>query len=161
MQWSKLRTKLRSFVAPNLRSRVDFHLTNYRHHSDHAHEIWITVDKKRVFTASYCNNMIEENVLQRRTGLRVWEEGEEGKRAVDALAEREIHDAGDVVSTFRTYLDLDPQVALTSTDPILRALAIIDRRVGVRTLKELKVSDEAHSLVGTLYLLRLGDTKAR
>ena len=155
MQWSKIRIKLLSRIAPSIRGRVDFHLTNYRRHSDHAHEVWITLDSERVFTASYCANQIAENVLQARTGLAAWRGGPEGKRATDTLASRGIHDAGDVVSTFRTYLDLDPQVALTSSDPILKALAIVDRRIGGRTLKQLKMRTQEHPLVKAFYSVRM------
>jgi hypothetical protein len=154
MQWSRIRTRLLSLLTPQLSGRVDFHLTSYRP-SGHNHEVWITVDKKRVFTASYCRNQIEENVLQWETGLRIWAEGEEGKKALDVLTANEIHDAGDVVSTFRTYLDLDPKVALTSTDPILKALAIGDRRIGVRSLQRLKLKEDEHSLVRIFHKLRL------
>ena len=94
MQWSKIRSRLRALVAPEAQHRVDFHLTNYREHSGHAHELWVTVDKHRVFSASYCNHMIEESVLSYRTGLRLWGEGPDGKRALDILTKREVHDAG-------------------------------------------------------------------
>lgn len=158
MQWSKIRTQLRSLVTPSLAKRVDFHLTNYRHHSDHAHEVWITVDKERVFTASYCAHMIEECVMSGRTGLPYWGVGKSEKELDDLLIAREVHAATDVVGTLRTYLDLDPKVALTSTDPLLKALAIVDRRVGSRTIRELKVSDDEHSLVKTFFALRKGSS---
>ena len=101
MQWSKVRTRLRACVCPELRKRVDFHLTNYREYGSRAHEVWITVDGEKVFSASYCDYMISENVLQRETGLRTWGEAEEGKLAHDILARAEIHDASVTVYTFR------------------------------------------------------------
>ena len=73
----------------------------------------------------------------------------------DILKKREIHDACDVVSSFRAYLDLDPHAALTSADPILRGLAILDRRLGRRTLKAIEMSDDEPSLIRTLYSLRM------
>ena len=155
MQWSKIRSGLLGLVASRVQPRVDFHLTNYRKHSGHAHEVWITVDKKRIFSASYCNNLIEECVVAGQTGLSVWGDGPDGKKATDILTEREVHDAGDVVSSFRTYLDLDPLIALTSTDPILKGLAMLDRRIGKRTLKALEIADDEHSLVRALYWLRM------
>jgi hypothetical protein len=104
-----------------------------------------------VFSASYCKNMVEEG----RTGISTWENPLNAKRAADILSQRGVHDAGDVISSLRTYLDLDPQIALSSTDPVLKAMAVIDRRVGKRTLESLPVADEEHSLVRTLYLLRM------
>jgi hypothetical protein len=155
MQWSKIRIRLLSLLAPELKGVIDFHLTNYRRHSDHGHEFWLTVSGKKVFSASYCNHMIEEFVLSRRTGLPYWDTGPKGKQLDDILTRRESHDAGEVVASLRTYLDLDPQVALTSTDPILKALAVIDRRVGKRTLESLSFTKQEHSLVTGLYRIRM------
>ena len=155
MQWSKIRARLVELLVPDLRSRIGFHLTNYREHSGHAHELWITVDKQRVFSASYCNNMIEENVLQRRTGMRVWGDDREAKLATDILTKREVHDPADIVSSFRTYLDLDPQIAITSSDVVLRALAVVDRRIGKKTLRALDIGKNEHSLVRAFYSLRM------
>jgi len=99
--------------------------------------------------------MISENVLQRDKGLRTLAEGKEGKIAHDVLTRAEIHDASITVYTFREYLDSDPQDALVSTDPVLKSLAIIDRRIGQRTLARLRVGKREHSLVRKFYTLRL------
>lgn len=130
---------MRACVCPELRKRVDFHLTNYREYGSLGHEVWITIDGVKVFSASYCDYMISENVLQRDKGLRTYAEGKEGKVAHDVLTRKEIHDASITVYTFREYLDSNPKDALASTDPVLKSLAIIDRRVGRRTLARLRV----------------------
>jgi hypothetical protein len=51
------------------------------------------------------------------------------------------------------YLSLTIDAALTSPSPLVRALAVIDRRVGKRKLRSLKMDSE-HPLVRELYLLR-------
>jgi hypothetical protein len=157
MQWSKIRTRLRACVCADLRKRVDFHLTNYREYGSRAHEVWITVDGEKVFSASYCDYMISENVLQRERGLRTFAEGKEGKVAHDVLTRAEIHDASITVYTFREYLDSAPQNALVSTDPVLKSLAIIDKRIGQRTLAGLRIGNGEHSLVRSFYTLRMGE----
>lgn len=53
MPWSKLRAKIREFICPELRDRIDFHVTSYRHSHDEAEKAWITVDGERVQTASW------------------------------------------------------------------------------------------------------------
>ena len=155
MQWSKIRSRLQSNLAPEVRGRVDFHLTNYRKHTRHTHELWISVDQERVFSASYCKNLIAEYGLARCTGLTAYGGTREAKAATDILSKRGIHDAADVVSSIRTYLDLHPQIALTSSDPILRGLAMLDKRIGKRTLKDLEVEDDEHPLVQRLYRVRV------
>jgi hypothetical protein len=138
---------------------VDFHLTNYREYGSNGHEVWITVDGERVFSASYCDYMINENVLAREKGLRTFAEGKEGKVAHEVLTRSEVHDASITVYTFREYLDSEPQDALSSADPILKALAIIDRRIGQRTLARLRIGRSEHSLVRRFYTLRLGGSE--
>jgi hypothetical protein len=138
-----------------LRQRIDYQLTNYRKHGHPANEAWITVDKERIFSASCCEYMNAASALWYQEQITVTTFGPEGKRAEDILTSREAHDACDVVSSFRTYLDLDPQIALTSTDPILRGLAMIDKRIGKRTLWAIELSNDEHSLVRTLHSLRM------
>lgn len=55
----------------------------------------------------------------------------------------------------RAYLDMPVREALFSPNPFLRSLAIIDRRVGRRTLQELVVTRDDHSLVQRFYRLRM------
>jgi len=155
MQWSKLRSHLLDFVAPSVRKRIDFHLTHWRKLGDSTHEFWVTIDGKRVFDASYSNRNIEEFVLTRTTGLIGYGDGPGPKKVDDILIGREIHAPSDITSSIRTYFDLDPLLALTSSDPILKALAMIDRRIGRRTLKSIKLRENEHSLVKIFYALRM------
>jgi hypothetical protein len=155
MQWSKMRSQLRSFTAPELHKRIDFHLINYRKLSELANEFIVTIDGRKVFAASTSRHNIATHVLTRTTGMLAYGDGPEPKTVDDLLAESEIHAPTNITSSVRTYFDLHPHVALTSSDPILRALAIIDRRIGRRTLAEMKVPDEEHSLVKSLYAVRM------
>jgi hypothetical protein len=104
---------------------------------------------------SYSHHNIANYVVSRRTGLSAYGDGSDAKKVDDILTKHEIHDPSAITSSIRTYFDLDPQVALSSSDPILKALAIVDRRIGRRTLKSLEIADDEHSLVKTLYALRL------
>jgi hypothetical protein len=163
MQWSKIKTRLMALVCPTLRGHIDFHLTVYRtHHTDdgnicrckRAREFWITIDGLKVFRASYCKYAFEAFVMWANTGVSPWDRGPQQAEAVKIFERRELHDPDDVVTLLKSYLDLDPRMALRSNDPVLRALAIIDRRIGVRTLQQLKVEDDEHSLVRMFYWLR-------
>jgi hypothetical protein len=155
MQWSRLRSKLREFVAPSVRKRIDFHLATYRKLSELANEFWVTVDGERVFSASVTRRNIESYILTRTTGLYGDFDGPEMRIVDDSLIVREIHDPFDVTSSIRTYLEIDPRLSLASTDPIMKALAMVDRRVGKRTLKNIELEDDEHTLVKTLYALRM------
>ena len=169
MQWSKIKTRLRLLVTPALRSRVDFHLTVYRsHHNDHggickcgkARELWITLDKVKIFRASYCKYAHEVSVMWREAGYSPWDRGPSQDSASRHFVRRELHDPTDVVDVLRAYLDGDPRDALRSADPIMRALAIIDGRIGVRTLEQFQIADDEHSLVRLFYFLRCPDMRS-
>jgi hypothetical protein len=155
MQWSKLRSHLREFVAPSLRKRVDFHLITYRKLSELANEFLVTIDGEKVFSASTSRHLHAEYFVTRRSGLLAQGDGPDPQKVEDSLTRREIHAPTDITSSIRTYFDLDPQIALTSTDPILKALAIIDRRIGSRTLKSIELPENEHSLVKVFYALRM------
>jgi hypothetical protein len=55
----------------------------------------------------------------------------------------------------RAYLEMPIKSALESPNPFIRSLAIIDRRVGKRTLEQMKIGDNEHSLVREFYRLRM------
>jgi len=65
---------------------------------------------------------------------------------------------GNWVTPCAAYLDMPIKAALRSSNPFIRSLAIIDRRVGKRTLEELKIGDHEHSLVKKFYRLRMSTT---
>jgi len=155
MQWSKMRSHLRSFTALELHKRIDFHLINYRKLSELANEFIITIDGSKAFAASTSRHLHADYVVTRATGLLSYGDGPDPKRVDDLLTEGEIHDPSEITSSIRTYFDLDPHVALSSRDPILPSLAIIDRRIGRRTLSGIKVCDDEHSSVKSLYTLRM------
>lgn len=53
MMWSKLRKKFKGFITPDLRERIDVHLTCYHDAHDDYGEAWITLDGKKIFGGGY------------------------------------------------------------------------------------------------------------
>src|SRR5580698_9227587 len=135
MQWSRLRSHLHEFVAPSVRKRFDFHLINYRELSELANEFIVTIDGERVFAASTTRHNIATYVKERTTRPASHGDGPEPNEFEKNLMRREIHAPKDITSSLRTYFDLDSRIALSSSDPILKAFAMIDKRIGKRTLK--------------------------
>jgi hypothetical protein len=62
------------------------------------------------------------------------------RAGLDSFNRREIHNPWDIKESLIRYLDPNPHRALRSRDPVHKALAIIDRRVGYRSLTELKIA---------------------
>jgi hypothetical protein len=151
-----LRARFLDFVAPSVRKRVDFHLITYRKLSELANEFIVTIDGEKIFSASTTRHNIAQYFETRKTGLLACGDGPDPKKVDDALTVREVHDPSAITSSIRTYFDIDPHFALTSSDPILKALAMIDRRIGRRTLKSIELPEDEHSLVKAFYRLRMG-----
>lgn len=147
MQWSKLKSRVKDFICPELKDRIDFHLTSYRKSHDGADKVWITVDGQRIFS---CKHYPYEN----GEAYLVWFEGMNRKQAKATLNENEIHNPVEFGESMRIYLDMPVEEALQSSNPFIQALALIDRRTGKRTIEKIKISETEHTLVKTFYELR-------
>lgn len=165
MQWSKLKTRVKALICPELRDRIDFHVTRYREARDFGTEAWITLDGEKLFGAGHYHRFVPEciewhrrvpninNLPHPRPDLTTARQEIE-----EMLDEREIHHTDQLVGAMRSYLDLPVRDALRSDNPFLKALAIIDRRVGRRALEKLEVDESAHTLVKEFYAWRLAAT---
>jgi hypothetical protein len=132
----------RSRVARSYR----FHLTSYRESHDGADKVWITIDGERVFSCKHYQRERAENALYQR--------GLKRDEVSSVLRRTEIQGPRDFGDAMRAYLDMPVDEALKSSDPIVRAFAIVDRRVGKRTFANLDLSDSDHALVNAFYALR-------
>lgn len=152
MQWSKLKSRMKSRICPELRDRIDFHVTSYRHSHDDADNVWITIDGEILFSYKY--------YPYQRAAAEAFFCGLKGNEIKTALREMEIHSPQDLGTAMRRYLDVSIESALESSNSLIRAFAIIDRRVGRRRLAKLEVSEMDHPLVKAFFLLRLAETKS-
>ncbi|MEP7289607.1 MAG: hypothetical protein ABI947_27980 [Chloroflexota bacterium] len=151
MKWSKLKSHLKELIATDLQKRIDFHVTSYRDAPDEAGEAWITVDGTKIFGCSrlnYAKAATAEREMPENVALTDAE-------IAAILAQREIHAPGHLINILHVYLDLPIGEALDSDDPFVKALAMIDRRVGKRTLEKLHLHESEHSLVRAFYKLRI------
>ena len=146
MQWSKLKSRVKSLICPGLRGRIDFHLTSYRESHDGTAKVWITVDGQRVFSCKHYPYEWAEAEAH-NGGLR-------GEQVKEFLRDKEIHRPKDFGDAMRVYLDMPVREALESADPLVKAFALVDRRLGKRTLEKLEISDSEHTLVRAFYELR-------
>ena len=165
MQWSKLKTRIKALLCPELKGRIDFHVTRYREATDFGTEAWITLDGEKIFGAGHYHRYVPECIeLHRRVpNLNNLPHPLPDLKPIhqaikETLDEQEIHHTDQLVGAMRAYLDLPVHDALQSNNPFLKALAIIDRRVGKRTLEKLEIDEAEHSLVKELYELRLASS---
>ena len=81
-------------------------------------------------------------------------EGLRGEQIKDFLKVREVHGPGDFGNAMRAYLEMPVKESLKSSNPLIKAFALVDRRVGKRTIEKIEVSDTEHTLVKEFYNLR-------
>lgn len=157
MQWSKLKARLKAQICPELKGRIDFHVTRYREATDYGTEAWITFDGKKIFGAGHYHRFVPECIEWHRRGIgsmTVTDAKIQYQEIREMLDEREIHDTEQLVSAMRSYLDMSVGDALKSDNPFTKSLAIIDRRVGRRTIERLEIDESEHSLVKMFYEIR-------
>jgi hypothetical protein len=148
MQWSKLKVKVKSFICSELADRIDFHLTSYRQSHDGADKVWILVDGQKVFDIKHYDYVFAEQDLY-------WNAKINGQNVKEILMKNEIYNPQDFGNSMREFLNLPIKDALQSLNPLIKAFAIIDKRIGKRTLENLEISDSDHNLVKLFYNLRI------
>lgn len=147
--WSSKRKKLEDeLLCKALRGRVQYFFTIYHGAPDDAGRFAVRVDGKEVWHAHSYNEVAYDRVaneIKREHGIpnREWD-GEQivhdrENREAEELAVKISNDRGvastwDVIRAIDEYLNLNIQDALKSNNSIIRMFAILDRRVGKKTL---------------------------
>lgn len=154
--WSGIKKRLEDeFLCDSLKGRVRYFITKYKKSCDESGRIAIIVDGKEVLQGSifkYYKGYREiENKIKGELSIpkRYWN----GKEIVNDIENKE---AEDLVETIRLdegifdvwqftdavekFLNSNIEENLYSDNPLIRLLAIVDRRVGKRTLSKIKDS---------------------
>jgi hypothetical protein len=163
MRWSQLKTALGELCAPELRARVRLHQARYRYTREEVGRVWVTIDGREVAsfdTSSYIRRRSElgaalltaqrPEIGETSSPIGHLEADEKARAALRAAGQYDDYEA---LADLEAYLSMGVDAALKCPSPLVRALAVIDRRVGKRTLRKLAVGEE-HQLVRELYLLR-------
>ena len=112
--WSKTKKQLKSFLCSSLRERVDYFCSNYRIH-DGIGRTYITVDGHEVY--NMCTLKREYYRSQPKEG---------------AYSQVEFLEA------FQEYKNSPIEDLVKSNNTLIQILVILDRRVGKRTLENMK-----------------------
>lgn len=157
MQFSKIKRNAEKFLAPALQGRIAIYSAVYRKYHDQPTRTWLTFDGEELFSANDLLYYREQNkrYKERRHTL--------GKRP-DVLElmlkfyktdwykassnlyddiERElfqlgVFDSAAVQEALMRYNELAIKDALTHEHPFIRGYALLDARVGKRTLAKMK-----------------------
>jgi hypothetical protein len=166
MKWSKLKTIVESFLANNLKGRVQFHLTKYGPRDSYSMARgWITFDGVEIANFSTVEWLIQqgEMALQISEINRTQDfknpaqaEGYYSSRvqAQEILAKKGVFSRDQFYDALEEYVQLPIETALLSTNPIIQAVSLLDRRCGIRRLESMELSEQAIALVRTCYKIR-------
>ena len=166
MKWSKCKKQLEERLASSLKGRLKYHRANYRTKLyETVGRGWISFDKVEIHNFSNRKSQFEEwkvssQVQEFNKGLdfRDPDQREEYYRALEEakviVHQQDIYSLDDFLRASYEYLSLSINDALVHDSPIIRGLAMLDRRLGKRRLKNLVISPTESNLVLRLYELR-------
>lgn len=155
--WSGVRKKLeQEMLCDSLKGRVQYFLTHYHGAPDNYGRFCVRVDgKEMVFANSYNVNKLfayaNQIQNQRKIPNRQWNGKnflyDEENREVEEEAEKIMMIEGNmniwqIINAIKKYMDLSAQDAIQSENEIIRMFAMLDRRIGRRTLMHIQVQVE-------------------
>ena len=163
MIWSKLKKRIKDNIIPELKNRIDIHFTRYHHAHDGAGEIWITIDKEKIigggvyhwYTTKLPENISSKEDFDIEHGIH--------KDFFSLVIENEdvflimnsgIHNTYHFTENLENYINTNYDVCLKSNNPIFKAIALVDKRLGKRRFNNIKLNDNDHILVKSFYNLR-------
>jgi len=160
MQWSKLRSTVESRFAPALGRRVSLHQARYRHANEALGRVWIAIDGRDAASFASNDSRVEagaeaERLMDERDAwgsTAAYQQAME--EALDTVRAAGVYSDDDALAELHAFLSMPVDEALVAPSPLLRALAVLDARVGKRRLKALAASPDAHPLVRTLLAVR-------
>lgn len=185
MAWSKTKQQLESFLCESLKKRVEYRATAYRYSPDKSGKCYISVDKKEVFDMSeqkafvrwYKSEQeikndtsiflpIDENdmkTVREEGGNKIPEERTQviarNKKIADyakkMMNAQTLLSKSDFYTVANTFLSSNVNQCLASEDILLNILALVDRRVGKKRLRDMRETILLkHPIVQYFYKLR-------
>ena len=160
MQWSKLRSQVEDLFADSVKGRVRLHSTRYRKMHDQEGRAWITIDGEEIVNMPHIFKWLYER--DRRAAelsgvepsMQTWEDYASKWRAAEKeLRQESVFWQGDLGDAMFGYLHTSIDDILTSENVLVRAIGMLDRRVGKRRLATF-AENINHPLVGLLHTFR-------
>jgi len=142
VSWSAMRKKLETEnICDSLKGRITYFATRYRKSHDELGRVAIRLDGNEVFKSCYYDydikrheswDEINESKGRRTSYSESGEEMELGALVKGGISQYGFYDA------FYIYSNNDINDSLKSSNPVVKLFAVLDRRVGKRTLEKLK-----------------------
>ena len=150
MKWSKLKQTVEQKFADCLKKRVRIYATRYTTGSYFMVRGWITVDGKEIASFSTPDNYGKFGWNTPDISERIPQEN----RTEGAAVEKGEFSRSDLINSCRDFINMNIDDAFESDNPIIKALAVLDKRLGKRRLRNIN-TESLHPLVLTLLYLRM------
>ena len=157
--WSSLNKRLKESLCDELKARITYFYTRFREAHDAPRCAAIRLDGKELIRFKWINMYEQENdiseLIKQGIHLSFDKMDEMMKPKWD---ENGTYDGGDFFRSAAGFLNLSIADALVSEDYIVKILAILDKRVGKRTLEKIREAGEYQNYpdwVRQFYELRL------
>ena len=147
--WKGMKKKLeQDLLCESLRGRVSYHFTKYSRYGRSGNCASVSLDGQplKKFGFMYADAQLRKTgVLS--AGQHIWD---------IELTERDEYDDWDFTHALNTYRNQPIEMSVASDNPIIRMFAVVDRRIGKRTLERLKGNIDAQpDWLKRLYVARL------
>jgi hypothetical protein len=151
-RWSKFKAELRERWAPSVRGELDIHMTTYR--AVEFGRLWFTWKGVEIYSFDDLKTHMRTYPL--RADLEaLGEDFQAASAGAMAAARAEGHDwVSGFGSSADHFLGLKIAEAVISDDPIIRALSMIDRRAGKKTVTSVELERDIHPFVRRLREIR-------
>ena len=156
MIWSKIRKELYDRLDINLIGRLDYHITSYKNSTGFIGRAWITIDGKEFINFSNLETLNVFNSLSNSSVGTIYKSHnpiEDNERKDGNIMEKGEFSKYDFCETAWKFISLDIDEAIIHENAIIRALSVVDRRIGKRRLEVIK-NNEKHPLVLKMLALR-------
>jgi hypothetical protein len=166
MKWSKLKALAESFLADSLKGRVKYHITNYGSRDSRTmSRAWITFDGVEIANFSTVETMIQQNEMawqireinqtqDYRNPAQADGYYSAREQAQEIVAKKGVFSRDQFCDDLVDYIHSPIEDALQSKNPTVQAIAILDRRCGIRRLETMKFSEQTNTLVKLCYKIR-------
>ncbi|CUU48889.1 SF0329 family protein [Clostridium beijerinckii] len=163
MMWSKLRKEIRELITSELRQRIDIHCTCYHDAHDNYGEVWITLDGKKLFGGGHyywyrifqsSQEILSYDFALQHGGHQEFSKPKVESREVETLMRLGFNETGQITNSLENYINTPYEESLNSNNPIYKAFALVDKRLGKRRFLRIDITNEKHPLVKLFYKLR-------
>lgn len=136
--WSQIRYKLENeYIAESLKGRIRYFATTYSKCPDHEGRAAILLDGKQIISGSYCEQWSKAELLPKDETLKARLSREFPYMDNTALEYGQF-DQRCFYNAFNEFDNQSIERSLYSENLLIRIFAILDRRVGKRTLSKLR-----------------------